>query len=185
MDVHIIDSFADRPFTGNPAAVCLLDSSNWPADAWMRQIATDFTFSETTFVRALPAGSEADWGIRWFAPLVEIRLCGHATSATVHALRAARGITGTVRFASRHNGVLLAHGHPDGSITLDFPAPPTAQVALPKSLSEVLGTRPDSTFTTGAIGDLLAVLPDEAPGGPPLPTWPRSPNSLAAKGPEV
>ncbi|MFJ5596207.1 PhzF family phenazine biosynthesis protein [Streptomyces noursei] len=163
MDVHIIGSFADRPFTGNPAAVCLLDSGNWPADAWMRQIATESTFSETTFVRALPAGSEADWGIRWFAPLVETALCGHATSATVHALRAARGITGTVRFASRHNGVLLAHGHPDGSVTLDFPAAPTAQVALSESLSEVLGTRPDSTFTTGTLGDLLAALPDEAP----------------------
>ncbi|HEX8153908.1 MAG TPA: PhzF family phenazine biosynthesis isomerase, partial [Thermoanaerobaculia bacterium] len=75
-----IDAFTDRPFRGNPAAVCILDA---PRDAaWMQSVAMEMNLSETAFlVRAGDA-----WSLRWFTPSVEIDLCGHATLASAHAL---------------------------------------------------------------------------------------------------
>lgn len=162
MRIHVVDAFTDQPFTGNPAGVCLLDAGDWPKDAWMQQVAAEINHSETAFARPLPAGEDADWEIRWFAPLVETNLCGHATLATVHALRQERGTVGTVRFRSRYSGLLTAHTHEDGSITLDFPAAPGTEAPVPQGLSKVLGAMPEATYRTGALGDLLTVLPDEA-----------------------
>jgi PhzF family phenazine biosynthesis protein len=157
--IRIIDAFTDRPFAGNPAAVCLLDTATWPDAAWMQQVAAEMNLSETAFAHPCPEG--ADWALRWFTPAVEVDLCGHATLATAHALREDRGACGTVRFSSR-SGVLIAHAHDDGTITLDFPAAPTSQVAVPDGLAEALGAEPDTTYGTGALRDLLAIFPDEA-----------------------
>lgn len=162
MRIHVVDAFTDRPFAGNPAGVCLLDSGEWPEDAWMRRVAAELNHSETAFARPLPAGADADWEIRWFAPLVETNLCGHATLATAHTLRRERGVTGTLRFRSRCSGILTAHAQQDGSITLDFPAAPGTEVPVPDGLPEALGVTPEAAFRTGALGDLLTVLPDEA-----------------------
>jgi PhzF family phenazine biosynthesis protein len=160
MRIRIIDAFTDRPFAGNPAAVCLLGGDTWPDEAWMRQVAAEMNLSETAFAHPLPGNADADWALRWFTPAVEANLCGHATLATAHALRSDRGAPGTVRFSSR-SGVLIAHASQDGSITLDFPAAPTTEVAVPDTLAESLGARPEATYGTGALGDLLVVLPDE------------------------
>ncbi|GAA2790681.1 PhzF family phenazine biosynthesis protein [Saccharopolyspora taberi] len=157
MRIHIIDAFTDQPFAGNPAGVCLLESADWPDEAWMQRVAAELNFSETAF--ALPSGP--DWAIRWFAPLAETNLCGHATLATAHVLRTARGIDGEVRFHSRRSGVLVAHIAADG-ITLDFPAAPGTETPIPAGLADALGVRPERTLRTGALGDLLTVLPDEA-----------------------
>ncbi|MEU9115649.1 PhzF family phenazine biosynthesis protein [Streptomyces sp. NPDC048483] len=162
MRIHVVDAFTDRPFAGNPAGVCLLDTEDWPEDAWMQQVAAEMNYSETAFARPLPAGDDADWEIRWFAPLVETNLCGHATLATAHTLRRERGVVGALRFRSRFSGILTAHAHEDGRITLDFPAAPGTESPLPEGLSEALGVRPEAAFRTGALGDLLTVLPDEA-----------------------
>ncbi|MFI8769101.1 PhzF family phenazine biosynthesis protein [Streptomyces sp. R-07] len=162
MRIHVVDAFTDKPFAGNPAGVCLLDAGDWPPVAWMQQTATEMNHSETAFVRPLPDDESADWEIRWFAPLVETNLCGHATLATAHTLRRERGIVGAMRFRSRFSGILTAHAHEDGSITLDFPAAPGTEVPVPTGLSEALGVKPEATFRTGALGDLLTVLPDEA-----------------------
>ncbi|MEV4428199.1 PhzF family phenazine biosynthesis protein [Streptomyces sp. NPDC049602] len=162
MRIHVVDAFTDKPFAGNPAGVCLLDAGDWPSVAWMQQTATEMNHSETAFVRPLPDDEGADWEIRWFAPLVETNLCGHATLATAHTLRRERGIVGAMRFRSRFSGILTAHAHEDGSITLDFPAAPGTEVPVPTGLSEALGVKPEATFRTGALGDLLTVLPDEA-----------------------
>ena len=158
MRIHIIDAFTDRPFRGNPAGVCLLEPGDWPDEAWMRQVAAELNFSETAF--ALPA-ADGDWSIRWFAPLVEMNLCGHATLATTHALRKVKGIEGTVRFHSRRSGVLVAHTGEDGSITLDFPAAHGAEATAPDGLAEALGAKPEAVRSTGTLGDLLTVFPDE------------------------
>ncbi|MDT5035096.1 MAG: hypothetical protein QOE03_281 [Micromonosporaceae bacterium] len=160
MRIRIIDAFTDRPFAGNPAAVCLLDAANWPDEVWMRQVAAELNLSETAFAHPLPDRGDADWAVRWFTPVVETNLCGHATLATAHALRDDRRATGTVRFSSR-SGVLIAHTRQDGSITLDFPAAPPTEVAAAAGLTESLGARPQGTYGTGALGDLLVVLPDE------------------------
>jgi PhzF family phenazine biosynthesis protein len=162
MRIHVVDAFTDRPFAGNPAGVCLLDAGEWPAVAWMQQAAAEMNHSETAFVRPLPDDESADWEIRWFAPLVETNLCGHATLATAHTLRRERGVVGALRFRSRFSGILTAHAHEDGSITLDFPAAPGTEVPVPTGLSEALGVKPEAAFRTGALGDLLTVLPDEA-----------------------
>jgi PhzF family phenazine biosynthesis protein len=163
MRIWVIDAFTDRPFAGNPAAVCLLDTTTWPDRAWMRQLAAELHL-ETAFAHPLPADADADWALRWFTPTAESNLCGHATLATAHALHHDRGTPGTVRFASRF-GVLIAHTRHDGAITLDFPAAPPTPAPAPDGLAEMLGATPQATYRTGALGDLLAVLADEATVG--------------------
>ncbi|MFJ8388822.1 PhzF family phenazine biosynthesis protein [Streptomyces sp. NPDC094438] len=161
MRFHVVDAFTDRPFSGNPAGVCLLAAGEWPEDAWMQQVAAEMNHPETAFALPLPASAEADWAIRWFTPLVEANLCGHATLATAHVLRTERGLGGTVRFRSREYGVLVTHAGDEGGITLDFPAAPGTEVPVPEGLFEALGVRPEATFRAVALGDLLTVLPDE------------------------
>lgn len=161
MRIRIIDAFTDRPFAGNPAAVCLLDGDAWPDEGWMRRVAAEMNLSETAFAHPLPAGAGADWALRWFTPTVEANLCGHATLATAHALHGDGATDGTVRFGSR-SGVLVAHAHQDGSITLDFPAAPAAEAPVPDGLADALGATPEAAYGTGALGDLLVVLADEA-----------------------
>jgi PhzF family phenazine biosynthesis protein len=161
MRIRVIDAFTDRPFAGNPAAVCLLDTDAWPDEGWMRQVAAEMNLPETAFAHPLPDGADADWALRWFTPTVEVDLCGHATLAIAHALHSDRGIPGTVRFSSR-SGVLITYTHDDGTITLDFPVASTTEVPLPDGLSEALHAKPDTTYSTGTLGDLLAVFPDEA-----------------------
>ena len=81
MTVTVVDAFADRAFSGNPAAVCLLDT---PApDAWMRGLASEMNLSETAFLTPGPDGA---FGLRWLTPEVEVDLCGHATLASAHVL---------------------------------------------------------------------------------------------------
>src|SRR4029077_819861 len=78
--IYIVDAFAERPFQGNPAAVCPLER---PADAeWMQSVAMEMNLSETAF--AVP--SATGFNLRWFTPRVEVDLCGHATLATAHLL---------------------------------------------------------------------------------------------------
>ena len=81
MRLFQIDAFADAPFTGNPAAVCLLDDTSVD-EHWMQNVAAEMNLSETAFVRR----QGSDWSLRWFTPTTEAPLCGHATLATAHAL---------------------------------------------------------------------------------------------------
>ena len=161
MRIRIIDAFTDRPFAGNPAAVCLLDADAWPDEAWMQQVAAEMNLSETAFAHPLADERRRRLG----AALVHARgrdnLCGHATLATAHAMHRDRGTPGTVRFMSR-SGVLVAHTADDGTITLDFPAAPLSEAPAPEGLAEALGATPRRTYATGALGDLLVVLADEA-----------------------
>jgi PhzF family phenazine biosynthesis protein len=160
MRIWVVDAFTDRPFAGNPAGVCLLDTSTWPDDAWMRQLAAEVHL-ETAFAQPLPADADADWALRWFTDTAESNLCGHATLAAAHALHRHRRTPGSIRFASRF-GVLIAHPRHDGTITLDFPAAPPVQAPAPDGLAAALGATPQATYRTGALGDLLVVLTDEA-----------------------
>ncbi|MHA6762244.1 PhzF family phenazine biosynthesis protein [Streptacidiphilus sp. PAMC 29251] len=162
MRLYVVDAFTDRPFSGNPAAVCLLPAGPWPEAAWMQRIAAEMNHPETAFALPLPASTEADWAIRWFTPLVEADLCGHATLATAHALRAEKGLVGAVRFLSRHHGVLVTHADAEGAITLDFPAAPGTTVPLPDGLFRALGAVAEAAFRSDGLGDLLAIFADEA-----------------------
>jgi PhzF family phenazine biosynthesis protein len=159
--LRIIDAFTDRPFAGNPAAVCLLDADTWPGEGWMQKVAAEMNLSETAFAFPLPDTAEADWALRWFTPVLEDDLCGHATLATAHAINRDTGSVGAIRFLTR-SGVLAAHTAPGGEITLDFPAAPATEAPMPDGLPEALGATPTATLTTGALRDLLAVFQDEA-----------------------
>ncbi|WP_456448036.1 PhzF family phenazine biosynthesis protein, partial [Thiolapillus sp.] len=75
-----VDAFTDRPFSGNPAAVCLLDRER-DAD-WMQAVAAELNLSETAFLLQREDG----FGLRWFTPTTEVDLCGHATLAAAHVL---------------------------------------------------------------------------------------------------
>ncbi|MER5642475.1 PhzF family phenazine biosynthesis protein [Kitasatospora sp. NPDC002227] len=159
MRIRIVDAFTDRPFAGNPAAVCVLDGPEWPEERWMRRVAAEVNLSETAYVRALPGGG---WALRWFTPTEEANLCGHATLATVHALRA-DGLVEAGAWAAFESmsGTLLARPEPDGSITLDFPANPPVAAAVPPGLAEALGAEILAAYDTGALGDLVVVLKSE------------------------
>jgi PhzF family phenazine biosynthesis protein len=96
-----VDAFADRPFTGNPAAVVPLEE--WLPDEILQAIAEENNLSETAF--SVPAGdSEADYDLRWFTPTVEVALCGHATLASGHVLIGDRE---RLRFRTRQSGILV------------------------------------------------------------------------------
>src|SRR5688572_9223758 len=75
-----VDAFTDRPFSGNPAAVCILPA--WREDQWLHAVAAEMNLSETAFLVKNPAGFD----LRWFTPKVEVDLCGHATLAPAHVL---------------------------------------------------------------------------------------------------
>ncbi|MBI5267528.1 MAG: PhzF family phenazine biosynthesis protein [candidate division Zixibacteria bacterium] len=123
-----IDAFADKPFAGNPAAVCLLDA---PRDeSWMQLVAREMNVSETAFLSPASDG----YNLRWFTPSVEVALCGHATLASAHHLWES-GHTkpgDTLKFHTK-SGLLTASRRGD-LIELDFPARPCAEVPPPPGL---------------------------------------------------
>lgn len=130
----VVDAFTDRPLAGNPAAVVVLDA--WPEDTWMQGVAAELALPETAFL--LATADATSWGLRWFTPLVEVALCGHATLAAAHTLwedgRAAPAAQLT--FDTR-SGSLLARQQ-DGRVVLDFPARPAAPGPAPAWLDGVL-----------------------------------------------
>ncbi|HEX8194226.1 MAG TPA: PhzF family phenazine biosynthesis protein [Allosphingosinicella sp.] len=110
-----VDAFADRPFTGNPAAVVPLDA--WLPDETLQAIAAENNLSETAFT--IPAaGGEADYELRWFTPTTEVALCGHATLASGHVLIGDRA---EVRFMTRKAGGLAVRRGENGALELDLP----------------------------------------------------------------
>jgi PhzF family phenazine biosynthesis protein len=137
-----VDAFTDTPFAGNPAGVCLLEEP-LPTD-FMQSLAAELGIAETAFV--IPAARPDTFGLRWFSPLVEIDLCGHATLASAHALRAQGVIDGTapVTFETR-SGPLRASFAGD-LIELDFPADTMTGTPLP----EALGGEWDEDVVVGA-----------------------------------
>jgi predicted PhzF superfamily epimerase YddE/YHI9 len=154
--LRTVDAFADRPFSGNPAAVLVLDEM--PPDGWMRAIAGELNLSETAFVvsEELP---DADFRLRWFTPAVEVELCGHATLAAAHCLLD-DGFAPPIRFATR-SGVLTIARAADASLAMDFPARPAVPIAEPPGLVTALGAFPE-WVGRGGTDDLLVLLADEA-----------------------
>jgi predicted PhzF superfamily epimerase YddE/YHI9 len=131
-----IDAFADRPFAGNPAAVCLLPG---PRDAaWMQHVAAEMNLAETAFLYPQDDG----YRLRWFTPAVEVDLCGHATLASAHALWETGRLKPEepARFHS-NSGLLTARRQGDG-IELDFPATPAEPCPPPDGLLAALGAKP-------------------------------------------
>jgi predicted PhzF superfamily epimerase YddE/YHI9 len=121
-ELTVVDSFTDRPFAGNPAAVTVVES--FPDDAEMQSIAREMNLSETAFAVSRPDGS---YDLRWFTPAVEVDLCGHATLAAAHVLG------GTARFVTR-SGLLTCTTGEEDWIEMDFPADPPVAADPPVGL---------------------------------------------------
>jgi PhzF family phenazine biosynthesis protein len=155
LKLHLIDAFADGPFTGNPAAVTLLDSPR--PDAWMQRVAMEMNQAETAFLLRQDDG----FSLRWFTPKNEVDLCGHATLASAHYLWEERHIApdAVARFHTR-SGWLSAHRDGDGRIVLDFPAITSRPAPAPVDLDAALGVQPDAVLRGNF--DLLCVLHDAA-----------------------
>lgn len=127
-----VDAFTDRPFAGNPAAVCLLPA--WRDDRWLQAVAREMNLAETAF---LVSGADR-FDLRWFTPTVEVDLCGHATLASAHVLWQHEQATADELVFSTRSGILKAVRHGD-HIELDFPVTPEAAADAPPGLLEALG----------------------------------------------
>jgi PhzF family phenazine biosynthesis protein len=149
--LYQIDAFAERPFEGNPAAVCPLAS--WLPDAILQAIAEENHLSETAFF--VPEGGA--WTLRWFTPEREVDLCGHATLASAYVLFAGEYAgRNEVRFLSRSGELRVQR---DGKVlTLDFPADKGEPCDPPALLADALGVVPLECLRAS---DYLAVLEDE------------------------
>ncbi len=147
MDLTVVDAFAPRPFAGNPAAIAVVDA--FPAEEHMQAVAREMNLSETAFLVPRADGS---YDLRWFTPLVEVDLCGHATLAAAHVL----GGSGTFHTRS---GELVCSLAPDGWIEMDLPADPPVPEAIPPAVAPALGVDPASVraFARGR-SDLLVEL---------------------------
>lgn len=146
-----LDAFTDRPFGGNPAAVCLLES--WLHDETLATIAAENNLSETAYL--VPKAES--WEIRWFTPKAEVDLCGHATLAGASVvLRHLTPDADRVVFRSRHSGELPVTRDGD-LLTLDFPSRPPREVPVTDALVEALGARPVAAVEAR---DLYAVFDD-------------------------
>lgn len=133
MRIFKLDAFTNQPFSGNPAAVCLLAHPH--PETWMQAIAQEMNVSETAFICPVKDG----FNLRWFTPVIEVDLCGHATLATAHILWEANYLTAneTAKFHTK-SGLLTAK-RKQNWIELNFPAEPAKEVPTPEGLLESLG----------------------------------------------
>jgi PhzF family phenazine biosynthesis protein len=133
-----IDAFAASPFTGNPAAVCLLDR---PREApWMQAVAAEMNLAETAFLVPKTNGEgRGGFDLRWFTPAIEVDLCGHATLASAHGLWELGRLPGgeAARFHTRSG--LLTCRKDGGWIWMDFPARKAEPAESPAALVGALG----------------------------------------------
>lgn len=147
-----VDAFASRAFEGNPAAVCPLDA--WLDDAVMQAIAAENNLSETAFFVPENTG----FALRWFTPVREVDLCGHATLATAHVLYAHLGYTApAVSFATRSGELVVSKK--GERLQMDFPARRPVRCAPPEALLRGLGAEPVEVW---AADDYVAVFASEA-----------------------
>lgn len=136
-----IDAFTDRLYSGNPAAVCILE--NWIEDSIMQKIAMENNLAETAF--AVKEGSQ--YIIRWFTPELEVDLCGHATLATAFVLFNNYNLNDSyIEFFSPRSGKLLVEKGKNGLLILDFPTDEIKSIKPIQALIEAIGKTPVYTL---------------------------------------
>ena len=165
-----VDAFAGRAFTGNQAAVMILEA--WPDDAVLAAIGAENMFAETAFVvrdaNGETAKNSSEYELRWFTPACEVRLCGHATLAAGHVLLGLEPGRDEVRFATRKAGPLIVRR--DGeSYQLALPAIPVSEGEWPEALAALGGPPPSRVFRNpdrynvflyASAAEVLALDPD-------------------------
>ena len=161
-EIYQVDAFTNKPFAGNPAAVCIMEQA--AEDEWMQAIAAEMNLSETAFLLSEKDGYQ----LRWFTPAVEVDLCGHATLASAHILWE----TGVLpqdrpaRFYTRSGP--LGAARKQNWIELDFPAEPEEKAQIPENLAAALGVTPnyvgknrfDYLIEVDSAADLRNLNPD-------------------------
>ena len=147
-----VDAFSATRFKGNPAAVCLLEGAG--QDEWMQSMAQEMNLSETAFLYPLGSG----FSLRWFTPVAEVDLCGHATLASAHVLweTGQLGVAEEARFETR-SGSLLARKVGDW-IEMDFPTQRVEPLSSEPLVEKALGVEP--CFVGRAGPDLFVELSD-------------------------
>jgi PhzF family phenazine biosynthesis protein len=146
-----VDAFATRAFEGNPAAVCPLES--WLDDSLLQSIAEENNLSETAFF----VPSENGFKLRWFTPVNEVDLCGHATLATAHVIFEILGYSKQAITFETRSGKLFVEKK-GKSLEMNFPACPPAPREISETLAEGLGQRPIEVL---AADDYMAVFDNE------------------------
>ncbi len=160
--IYHVDSFTDKPFSGNPAGVCILEGA--ADDKWMQNVAKEMNLSETAFLYPEKNG----YNLRWFAPDAEVDLCGHATLASAHIIWE-KGFAEkyeTLRFFTK-SGDLTANSE-DEWIQLNFPVLPEEQTDAPEEIIDALGIEPiytgrnafDYLVEVASEDELRAIQPD-------------------------
>ena len=162
--ITVIDAFTQKPFTGNPAAVCIVKEPR--NDAWLQAVAREMNLSETAFLWPL---AQSTYRLRWFTPKIEVKLCGHATLASAHLLweQNIEPVASLLKFETL-SGTLTAQYQGSGWIALDFPSGPAKECACPPELRASLQVEPlycgryESTYLVEVADKdvLLAIQPD-------------------------
>ncbi|MEN8220126.1 MAG: PhzF family phenazine biosynthesis protein [Pseudomonadota bacterium] len=161
MKLFQIDAFADKPFQGNPAAVCPLDK--WLPDSVMQSIAEENNLSETAFFVPTQKG----FYIRWFTPVAEVNLCGHATLAAAYVLFHCLGYENeTILFDSK-SGILKVSKNND-LLTMDFPVQEPVVCDIPIEIEKAFAIKPvkclkseDFVVIFENEADILSIKPDQ------------------------
>jgi len=153
MKIYQVDAFTEKPFKGNPAAVCVLDKQ--VEDAWMQNVAMEMNLAETAFLVSDGEG----YNLRWFTPTSEVDLCGHATLASAHILWE-RGYLSKEQEAKFYtkSGLPKAKIN-EGWIQLDFPATPEKKAEVPVELISALGVEP--VYVGKSVFDYLIEVESE------------------------
>ena len=151
MKQYIIDAFTDKPFTGNPAAVCVME--NWPSEESMMKLAMENNLSETAFIVKEPQG----YHLRWFTPGTEVELCGHATLAASYViLNYYEPESHEVHFNTL-SGELIIRRKGD-LYEMDFPTYDLKEIPVTNAMEQAFGVRP----LKAVLGlDLICVFDDE------------------------
>lgn len=151
MRQYIVDAFAPKPFTGNPAAVCVVDG--WPSEESMMLLARENNLSETAFL----VGGGGRYRLRWFTPGCEVELCGHATLASAYTvLEQLEPGLDEVRFDTVSGELIVRR---DGDVfVMDLPTYDLAEIKVTDAMEAAFGARP----SRAVLGlDLICVFDDE------------------------
>ncbi|VAX03200.1 Phenazine biosynthesis protein PhzF like [hydrothermal vent metagenome] len=152
-----VDAFTSQIFRGNPAAV--VPMADWGDDGLLQNIARENNLSETAFFTRVD-DDDVDFHLRWFTPVSEVDLCGHATLAAAHVLfKELDWYEDILKFSTQQAGTLIVKRCGDGRLQLDFPARPGMEIDISEDIIHALGIRPERLFLAR---DHMAVFASEA-----------------------
>ena len=171
--MFVVDSFSSAPFTGNPAAVCLLPYNSGITEEDKQRIAAEMNHSETAFIQELSSDQTFDksphFNLQWFTPTCEVSMCGHATLASAYILfTQSRNCNKEITFSAKC-GLLKTHLTPDGVVSMDFPLADLEDIELAEMSDIWMTIFPTESFDTSLAkfssqtGKLLIRLQDDFP----------------------